>query len=164
MDIPTASKTKLQCQNCRSPRRNGSRQRHIINGVVNDIWKRTFLSNVFIETFSKKVIPKRNWIPSITWNSLTTDYCTFFSRMELHLVQVKWPNLEEVMKKCLAECIKKDEWPSQSPDCNPMDYHVHVDSLSEKVYRGRTEKFTKEELKQRTTECWEEISLTWTYK
>jgi hypothetical protein len=33
------------------------------------------------------------------------------------------------------------------------------ESLSEKVYRGRTEKFTKEELKQRMTECWEEISL-----
>jgi hypothetical protein len=33
------------------------------------------------------------------------------------------------------------------------------DSLSEKVYRGRTEKFTKEELKQRITESWEEISL-----
>jgi hypothetical protein len=33
------------------------------------------------------------------------------------------------------------------------------DSLSGKVYRGRTEKFTKEELKQRITECWEEISL-----
>jgi hypothetical protein len=33
------------------------------------------------------------------------------------------------------------------------------DSLSEKDYRGRTEKFAKEELKQRITECWEEISL-----
>jgi hypothetical protein len=32
-------------------------------------------------------------------------------------------------------------------------------SHSEKVYQGHTEKFTKEELKQRTTECWEEISL-----
>jgi hypothetical protein len=33
------------------------------------------------------------------------------------------------------------------------------DSLSEKVYRGRTEKFTKEELEERITECWEKISL-----
>jgi hypothetical protein len=33
------------------------------------------------------------------------------------------------------------------------------DSLSETIYRGRTEKFTKEELKQRITECWEEIYL-----
>jgi hypothetical protein len=31
--------------------------------------------------------------------------------------------------------------------------------LSEKAYRGRTEKFTREELKQGITECWEEIYL-----
>ena len=32
------------------------------------------------------------------------------------------------------EFIGKDDWPPQSPDRNPMDYHVW-DSLSEKVMR-----------------------------
>jgi hypothetical protein len=42
-----------------------------------------------------------------------------------------------------------------------MDYHVHVGlALREGLSGpGRTEKFTKEELKQRVTECCEEISL-----
>ena len=56
------------------------------------------------------------------------------------------------------EYIKKDEWPPQSPDCNPMDYAIW-DALSEKVYSGRTEKFTEDELKAKILEKWEEISL-----
>ncbi len=51
-------------------------------------------------------------------------------------------HLEEVV----PEFIKKDEWPPQSPDCNPMDYSIW-DFISEKVYTGRTEKFTENELK-----------------
>ena len=46
------------------------------------------------------------------------------------------------------EFIGKDDWPPQSPDLNPMDYHVW-DSLSEKVYEGRSTKFTERELKQK---------------
>jgi hypothetical protein len=67
---------------------------------------------------------------------------------------------QEHLDEEVPEFIKKDEWPPQSPDCN----HIWIimcmwDSLSEKVYRGSTDKFTKKELKQRITECWEEISL-----
>ena len=39
-----------------------------------------------------------------------------------------------------------------------MDYSIW-DSLSEKVYKGRTEKFTEEELKRKIRKCWKEISL-----
>ena len=46
------------------------------------------------------------------------------------------------------EFIGKDDWPPQSPDLNPMDYHVW-DSLSEKLYEGRSTKFTERELKQK---------------
>jgi hypothetical protein len=46
----------------------------------------------------------------------------------------------------------------QSPDLNPMDYSM-CDSLSEKVYAGRTEKFTEQELKDKIQEKWAEISL-----
>lgn len=53
--------------------------------------------------------------------------------------------------------IKKDEWPPQSPDCNPMDYSIW-DSLSEKVYRGRNTAFNEEELKDAIKEKWREIS------
>ena len=44
--------------------------------------------------------------------------------------------------------LKKDEWPSQSADCNPMDYAVW-DILSERVYAGRKLKFTEPDLKQK---------------
>ena len=43
------------------------------------------------------------------------------------------------------EFIGKDDWPSQSPDLNPMDYHVS--DSSEKVYEGCSTKFTERELK-----------------
>jgi hypothetical protein len=56
------------------------------------------------------------------------------------------------------EFIKKDECPPQSPDLNPMDYTIW-DSLSEKVYAGRTEKFTEQEHKDKIQEKWAEISL-----
>ena len=41
--------------------------------------------------------------------------------------------------------IKKDEWPRQSPDCNPMDYAIW-DSLKDKVYQGLRDKLTKQVL------------------
>jgi hypothetical protein len=33
---------------------------------------------------------------------------------------------QEHLDEDVPEFIKKDEWPPQSPECNPMDYHVHV--------------------------------------
>jgi hypothetical protein len=62
---------------------------------------------------------------------------------------------QEHLDEEVPEFIKKDEWVPQSPNCNPWMW----DSLSEKVCCGRTAKFTKEELQQRITECWEEIYL-----
>jgi hypothetical protein len=44
------------------------------------------------------------------------------------------------------------------PDLIPMDYTMW-DSLSEKVYAGRTEKFTEQELKDKIQENWAVISL-----
>ena len=44
------------------------------------------------------------------------------------------------------EFTGKVDWPPQSPDLNPMDYHVW--DSSEKVYEGRSTKFTERELKQ----------------
>ena len=52
--------------------------------------------------------------------------------------------------------IKKDEWPPQSPDCNPMDYCVW-DSLSEKVYSERMTAFKEETLKDAIRQKWREI-------
>jgi hypothetical protein len=51
------------------------------------------------------------------------------------------------------EFIKKDEWHPQSPNLNPMDYTMW-DTLSEKVYAGRTEKFTEHEVKDKIQEKW----------
>jgi hypothetical protein len=33
---------------------------------------------------------------------------------------------QEHLDEEVPEFIKKDEWPPQLPDCNHMDYHVHV--------------------------------------
>lgn len=62
------------------------------------------------------------------------------------------------LQESVPAFIKKDEWPPQSPDCNPMDYCIW-DILSRKVYNNRMEKFTEEELKRRIVECWEKITL-----
>lgn len=66
-------------------------------------------------------------------------------------------------QECLARhCrfIAKSEWPPNSPDLNPLDYHVW-DALSEAVYRQRREKFeTIAELKAAIVAAWEEVSLT----
>ena len=63
---------------------------------------------------------------------------------------------QEHLDAITPEFIGKDDWPPQSPDLNPMDYHVW-DSLSEKVYEGRSTKFTERELKQKIQQCWERI-------
>jgi hypothetical protein len=57
--------------------------------------------------------------------------------------------IQKHLREETPEFIIKDEWPPQSPDLNPMDYTTW-DSLSEKVYAGRTEKFTEEELKEKS--------------
>ena len=62
------------------------------------------------------------------------------------------------LNKVVPHLIKKDEWPPQSPDLNPMDYTIW-DSLYEKVYKGRTQKFTENDLKEKIWEKWEEITL-----
>jgi hypothetical protein len=55
---------------------------------------------------------------------------------------------QEHLREETPEFIKKDEWPRQFPDLNPMDYTMW-DSLSEKVYAGRTENFTEQEHKDK---------------
>ena len=63
-----------------------------------------------------------------------------------------------LIEQVVSHFIKKDEWPPQSHDLTPMDYTIW-DSLSEKVYKGRTHKFTENELKEKIREKWEEITL-----
>ena len=54
---------------------------------------------------------------------------------------------QEYLDGATPDFIRKDEWPLLSPDCNPMDYAVW-DSLSQKVYAGKQDKFTENELKK----------------
>ena len=62
----------------------------------------------------------------------------YFNRMELQPTRARPLYLDGAT----PDFIRKDEWPPQSPDCNPMDYSVW-DSLSQK------DKFTENELKNR---------------
>ena len=66
----------------------------------------------------------------------------FFRKMKRHHIPAV--SLRAIWKTVLCNYIKKDEWPLQSPDCNPMDHSVW-DSLSAKVYSGRTTVFKEEE-------------------
>ena len=54
--------------------------------------------------------------------------------------------------------IKKNEWPPESPDCNPMDYAIW-DSLKEKVYQGVRDKLIKQALNNRINISWDQISV-----
>ena len=66
---------------------------------------------------------------------------------------------QEYLDGATPDFIRKDEWPPQSPDCNPMDYAVW-DSLSQKVYAGKQDKFTENELKKKQIrKCWKDITL-----
>ena len=53
--------------------------------------------------------------------------------------------------------IKKDEWPFQSPDCNPLDCNA-LDSLLEKVYSGMRTAFKEGDLKDAIRQRRKEIS------
>ena len=61
------------------------------------------------------------------------------------------------MSNSTPEFIKKDEWPPQSPDVNSMDYSIW-ELLKDKVYRGRNDKFSVTELKQKIIDGWRKIS------
>ena len=56
--------------------------------------------------------------------------------------------------------MKKDEWPAQLPDLNPIDYRYSVwNLLTKQVYAGWTKKFTEQELKDKIKEKWDKISV-----
>ena len=63
---------------------------------------------------------------------------------------------QSYLKDNTPSFIKKDEWSPQSRDCNPMDYCVW-DSLSEKVYSGRTTVLKEEKPKNAIRQKWREI-------
>ena len=63
----------------------------------------------------------------------------------------------QYQSEATPEFIKKDEWPPQSPDCNPMDYNIW-DSLKEKVYRVQ-DKLTKPESMNKIIISSKEISI-----
>ena len=53
---------------------------------------------------------------------------------------------QSYLKESAPNFIKKNKWPSQYPDCSPIDYYVWG-SLSEKVYRGKMFIFKEKKLK-----------------
>ena len=53
---------------------------------------------------------------------------------------------QEYLDGATPDFIRKDEWPPQSPDCNPMDYAVW-------------DKFTENKLKKQIRKCWKDITL-----
>jgi hypothetical protein len=55
--------------------------------------------------------------------------------------------------------IPADAWPPNSPDLNPLDYHVWAE-LKERVYAGRSDAFgSLEELEAAAKEAWREIPM-----
>ena len=60
---------------------------------------------------------------------------------------------QEYLDGAMPDFIRKDEWPPQSPDCNPTVYAVW-DSLSQKVYAGKQDKFIENGLKKQIRKCY----------
>ena len=53
--------------------------------------------------------------------------------------------------------IRKDQWPPNSPDCNPLDYFFWNRDVKQKVYEGRRERFQNiDELKKRIRQVWKQ--------
>ena len=93
--------------------------------------------------------------------NLLPDCCTLYPDNDFIFQQDEAPShtsriTQEHLDANTPKFNGKDDWPPQSPDLNPMDYHVW-DSLSEKAYKGRSTKFTERELKQKIQQCWERI-------
>ena len=65
---------------------------------------------------------------------------------------------QEYLDGATPDFIRKDEWPPQSPDCNPMDYAVW-DSLSRCLVAGKQDKFTENELIKQIRKSWKDITL-----
>lgn len=67
---------------------------------------------------------------------------------------------QEFLKNTLKRrFVKSDEWPPNSPDCNPLDYYFW-NAVKEKVYKGRINKPFQnvDELKKRIRKVWKECA------
>ena len=98
----------------------------------------------FIDTSKTKVNIKLlddNLLPDCHMLYPDNDFIFQQDRAPSHTSRITQEHLDANM----PEFIGKDDWPPQSPDLNQMDYHAW-DSLSEKVYEGRSTKFTEREL------------------
>ena len=101
------------------------------------------------------------WYIKLLDNNLLPDCGTLYPDNDFIFQQDGAPShtsriTQEHLDANTPELIGKDDWPSLSPDLNPMNYHVW-DSLSEKVYEGRSTKFTERELMQKIQQCRERI-------
>ena len=115
----------------------------------------------FIDTKKTKV-NSENYIKLIN-DSLLPDFRRLYPENDFVFQQDSAPShasrvTQQHLQDVTPSFITKDEWPPQSPDCNPLDYSIW-NSLSEKVYEGRKEKFTEEELKARIKNCWKKITV-----
>ena len=63
-----------------------------------------------------------------------------------HTANITQNHLKENFGRC---SIRKDQWPPNSPDCNPLDYFF-CDAVKHKVYQCQREPFQNlDELKKR---------------
>ena len=62
------------------------------------------------------------------------------------------------LEKATPELINKDEWPSQNPDCNPID-HDQMGLFEGEVYRGVQDKLTTQALMNKIKMSWKKILI-----
>src|ERR1051325_8517348 len=85
----------------------------------------------------------------------TTSYASKMAHRPIRLAS-KWPVPKEWIWQHSPEVVKKDEWPPNSPDPNPLDYHVWGAMLER--YKVFTAKPTnKAELKTVLEAIWEDL-------
>lgn len=105
-------------------------------------------SNAYCHLLAERLLPDcRQLYPDNDYTFQQDGATSHTSNLSQNFLMQNTPNF-----------IKKNQWPPESADLNPMDYSVW-DLLSEKVYRGRTTPFTMDELKAKIVECWQEITV-----
>ena len=72
-------------------------------------------------------------------------------RAPSHTANITQEHLKENFGRSV---IRKDQWPPNSPDCNPLDFFFW-DEVKRKVYLGRRERFQSlAERKKRIRQVW----------
>lgn len=96
-------------------------------------------------------------------NDLIPEFRRLYPHNDYIFIQDSAPShramrTQHFLAENVPDFVRANEWPPNSPDCNPLDYSVW-NALQEEVYSGRREPFENlRELRERIELVWPAIS------